>query len=284
MKTNFLILIAFFLVIIASCEPDSPEPDIPKPINPTQTNFKIDANSFISSQTNLYVTDFGKIVETYGEGFQLFMILSDASGTSFEVTDTLKGVDNNSARIVLKIADDYHFSTTGTIVLDADNEASTMEISFDEINLTGGELYIDSVITEPILDFTNITMTDIFGVPMNDGDENDWIIRSDFEVIERLIFNENSESFLERDLEISSYPNPFNKEIRMLTDFDENDRMDLFLVNENFEIETKIIQLPPLDVYAFRFDNLKEDTYYRLYYRVYSENETYYGSGDLKVD
>jgi hypothetical protein len=273
-----MIPIVLILIIIISCEKDKPASD-----NIYKTNFKIGDNSYLSSQTNLYITEFGKIIETYNDDFKLFIVLSDKSGTSFEITDTLKADNESAARCILKIANDYHFSSAGALDLGADNKTGNMEISFENINLNDGKLFIDSVITKPYIDFTKITATDFQGAPMNSVDENDWTIRNDFQIPERLIFNENSE-FLYKDLALIEYPNPFNDIIQLRIDINQDENIDLFLVNENFEIEQKVTQLQSGN-YAFLLDNPDYiGNYYRLYYKIYSDNEKYYGSGDLKVD
>ena len=273
-----MILLFSMLIVAISCEEEKPEPK-----NNTKTNFKIGDDSHIASKTNLYITDYGRIVETYSEDFQLLIVLSDKSSTSFMITDTLKANNEGAARCVLKIDDEYHFSTEGTINLDTYNKTGNMTISFENISLNDGKLIIDSVINKPYVDFTKITSIDIHGIPMNSGDPNDWIIRTDFQPIERLLFNENS-GFLFKDLELVEYPNPFNDIIQLRIGINQDERIDLFLVNENFEIEQKFIQLQSGN-YSLLLDNPNYNgNYYRLYYKIYSDNEIYYGSGDLKVD
>ena len=266
------------LILTISCEKDKSEPE-----NTSKTNFKIGDNSHFSTKTNLYITDYGRIVETYSDDFQLFIVLSDNSSTSFKITDTLKADDEGTARCVLKIDDDYHFSIEGTIDFDANNKTGNMTISFEDLNLDNGKLIIDSIITKPYIDFTKITLTDMQGVPMNNGDPNDWIVRNDLQLIERLLFNEKSE-LIYKDLELIEYPNPFNDIIKLRIDINQDEQIDLFFVNENFEIEQKIVQLESGN-YALLLDNPDYDgNYYRLYYKVYSKNAIYYGSGDLKVE
>ena len=273
-----MILLLPILLLAISCEKNKPEPE-----NTTKTNFKIGDNFHVSTKTNLYITDYGRIVETYSDDFQLFIVLSDKSSTSFVITDTLKANNEGTARCVLKIDDDYHFSNEGTIDLDTNNKTGNMTISFENINLDDGNLIIDSVITKPFIDFTKITLKDIQGVPMNSGDPNDWIIRNDFQLVERLLFNEKSK-FMYKDLALIEYPNPFKDIIKLQIDINQDEQIDLFLVNENFEIEQKIVQLQSGN-YALLLDNPDYDgNYFRLYYKVYSNNAIYYGSGDLKVD
>jgi len=273
-----MILLLSILLLSISCEKDKTEPE-----DTAKTNFRIGDNCHVSTKTILYITDYGRIVETYSDDFQLFIVLSDKSSTSFVITDTLKADNEGAARCVLKIDDDYHFSTEGTIDMDTDNKTGNMTIFFENINLNDGKLIIDSVITKPYIDFTRITSTDIQGVPMNSGDPNDWIIRNDFQLIERLLFNENSE-FMYKDLELIEYPNPFNDIIQLRIDINQDEQIDLFLINENFEIEQKFIQLQSGN-YSLLLDNPEYNgNYFRLYYKIYSDNGIYYGSGDLKVD
>lgn len=278
MRIYFLILFVSTLFITTSCEKGKPEPD-----NNSKTSFIIANNSYVSTTTNLYITEFGKIVETYSDDFQLIIVLSDKSGTIFNITDTLKAENENVARSILKIENDYHFSFSGTIDLDSDNKSGIMEILFENINLNEGKLFIDSVITKPYIDFTKITSTNSQGEPTNNGDENDWIIRNDFQLVERLLFNENS-VFSYKDIELIEYPNPLNDIIQLQIDNSQIEYVDFFLVNENFEIEQEFIQLQSGN-YAFLLDNPDYNgNYYRLYYKIYSDNEIYYGSGDLKVE
>lgn len=270
-------LFASILVLTISCEKDKPSSD-----DKSSTNFKIGDNTHVASRTNLYITGFGKIVETFSEDFQLVIILSDNLSTSFFITDTLKAENVGAARCILKIANEYYFSSAGNIVLDSDNKTGNMEISFDNINLNNGKLYIDSVITRPYIDFTKITATDEQGVQMNSGDENDWIIRNEFQLVERLIFNHKSE-FLFKDIKIFEYPNPTRGIFHLHIDITQEEIIDLFLVNENFEIEKKFIQMQSGNIAILLGNPDYAGNYYRLYYKIYSDNGKYYGSGDLKI-
>ncbi len=278
MKITNLIPFVLILILLTSCEQDKSEIH-----EKSKTGFKIGNNSYLASQTNLYITDHGKIIETYGDGFQLFIVLSDKSGTSFEITDSLLSNSEGAARCILKISNEFYFSTDGMINLGVDNKSGNMEISFENTVLNNGKLYIDSVINKPYIDFTSFTACDIFGTSMNSGDESDWKIRNDFQMIERLLFNVNSE-LLYRDLELYAYPNPLSYVISVQININQNEKIDFFMVNENFEIERKIVQLQSGPYYFLLGYPEYDGYYYRLYYKIYSDNETFYGSGDLKVD
>ena len=157
-----------------------------------------------------------------------------------------------------------------------------MEISFENINLNEGKLIIDSVINGPYIDFTKISPTDLQGFPMNTGDEHDWIIRNDFQIVERLLLNEKSE-FLYKEIKATGYPNPSGDVFHLEIESNQDDNVDLFQVNENFEIENKFIHLQYNNIALSLHNPEYQNNYYRIYYKIYTNSEKYYGSGDLKV-
>ncbi len=279
MRNILLILFIPKLFALASCEQDNPKPD-----TIIKTNFSIEGKEYLATHTNIYLTNYGKVIESFGDNFQIYIVLSDVFSTSFEITDTLTGASEKKARSILKIGNEYHFSTAGSIALDNSNKTGALEISFGNTHIKDGSLQFDSIMNRPIIDFTRISGIDIIGEPTSIKDTNDWIIRSDYHAIERLIFNEPSETFQTKEMHIAGFPNPFYYDLFLYFDLSQDEQLDLFLVNENFEIEKEFLRVQAQANNIAHLLNNPDYTglYYRLYYRIYSEDANYYGSGDLK--
>lgn len=279
MRNIFFILFIPVLISLASCEEDNS-----KPYTTEKTNFSIEGKKYLATHTNIYLTDCGRIVESYGDNFQLYIVLSDALSTSFEITDALTGVSENKARSILKIGEEYYFSTAGTIDVDKSNKTGTCEISFGNIHINEGILHTDSIKNKPIIDFTRIFGVTVTGDPTSVKDPNDWIIRSDFHAIERLIFNESSKIFQTKEMQIVGFPNPFYNNLYLSYVVSPDEQMDLFLVNENFEIEKEFLWVQAEAnniVHLLNHPDFKGH-FYRLYYKISSGDKNYYGSGDLE--
>ena len=275
-KTLFILFIPI-LIALASCDKDNSKPN-----TIVKTNFTIEGKQYLATRTNIYLTDYGKVVESYGDNFQLTIVLSDVSATSFEITDTLTGASKNKARSILKIDNTFYFSTAGSIELDNANKTGSLKISFGNIQIKDGILHTDSILNKPIIDFTRISGIDIIGQATSIKDPNDWIIRSDFHSIERLIFNEPSDAFQTKEMRITGFPNPLYNTLYLNFDISQNEQLDLFLVNENLEIEKKFLKVQA-NSFALLLDNpIFKGHFYRLYYKVYSVDKNYYGSGDLE--
>jgi hypothetical protein len=279
MKYYQTFLISALMVFSASCEKDKPNPGNPI----TKTTFAIGRVSYKSNLTTVYQTDLGKILKVNGDDFDLCIILSDTVSNTFSVTDTLNGNDIGKTKCILKLGSVYKFSTSGTISFDKSNQIGTFSIKMNDLSVTKGQILVDTTIFAPILDFTTLTMTDYQGVPMNVADPTDWNIKTFFESVERIVFNLNVDAPLPGLIQLTEYPNPFQDMIQMHLDIPTSSKIDLFLVNLNFEIEQKFIGLQA-GRYSFLLDNPNfKGNNYRLYYKIYDNLTCLYGSGDLLV-
>ncbi|MCK4661403.1 MAG: hypothetical protein KAT68_00950 [Bacteroidales bacterium] len=278
MKKITLILFPI-LILMFSCEDDTNE----QPENSAHSTFKINDITYKADNTILYQTKFGQIIAINGIDFELLLNLSDTDNSIFEITDTLKVLDSGKARCILKFNNDYKFSSSGTIEYNRESKTGEFSINIEELVLENGYIRVDSVITHAIVDFTVITETDEQGAAMNSGDPYDWNIRINWDLIERLFLNLKTLSTSPNDIEIVEYPNPFDDIIHLHLDISQEKVADLFIVNNNFEIEQKLLGLQG-GRYSLLLDNPDySGNYYRLYYKIYSESDEYFGSGDLKV-
>lgn len=270
--------ILFFFVFLISCkEKDKPNDNF------EQTTFEIGGSQYKSISTILYRTSFGQVLGILGDGFEFYISMSDNSGSTFEITDTLTGSDTGKTKCILKMGNDYKFSTSGFINYDQLTNTGDFTLTIEDLELKNGKIVVDSVVNKSIVDFTNISMFDYQGASMNNGDPNDWKIRTSWEVIERLVINTKLQNTLAGSLEMIEYPNPFNSVFQMQLPISQGYMAELIFVNPNFEIEKVIRELQPGN-HAFLFENPAYiGNYYRLYYRLYSDSDEYFGSGDLQI-
>lgn len=278
MKRLIAVFIGVMMMVAISCTKDNPPSE-----NTSKTSFDIGNTHYESTQTTLYNTTFGQLIKVSGEGFEFYMVLSDATNSIFNITDTLSGTDSGKSRCILKLADDYQFSVSGSVSFDADKKTGTFQVNTEDLNLLNGQIAVDEVINQAIVDFTGLTETDYQGVSMNTGDPNDWIIRTNWEIIERLVFSLKAQNTASGIIQLIEYPNPFDQAFQMSLPIPEESKMDLFLVNTNFEIEQTFKALQPGNL-AFLLDNpAYRGNFYRFYYRIYSGADQFYGSGDIKA-
>jgi hypothetical protein len=274
--------ISFFLMLIIalsySCGDDKPVAD-----NTQRTGFDIGNVHYEATRTTSYQTDFGQLLKVNGENFELYIVLSDKADKIFSITDTLTGSASGKARCIIKLNSEYKFSVTGTIDFDSDKGSGNFAVNMEELNLKNGLIKVDTVINNAAVDFTSLTERDLQGISMNGGDINDWCVRTDWDIVERLVFNLKTIATPSGNTKLIEYPNPFSGSLLLNLAIPPESKIDLFLVNSNFEIEQKFIGLQYGNA-ALLIDNAKyQGNYYRLFYRIYSVSEQYYGSGDLKV-
>lgn len=278
MKKPLTILTILIMIFAYSCKEDKPTTDIS-----SKTNFDIDNVHYVSTKTTSYQTDFGQLLKVIGENFELYIVLSDKDNKIFNITDTLSGLDVGKARCIFKMNNDFKFSNSGTIEYDLEKKSGTFTVNIEGLNFKNGLIKVDTIINNAIVDFSNITETDEIGVPMNMGDANDWCIRTNWEVIERLVFNLKPVTTLSNAIKLIEYPNPINGIFILHLDIPSECKADLFLINTNYEIEQKFIGLQPGRVMMQLNNTLIKGHYYRLCYNIYSNSEQFYGSGDLKL-
>lgn len=279
MKKTLTILTILVMVFAYACKDDEPVTN-----NTSQTGFDIGNVHYVSTNTTDYQTDFGQILKVTGANFELTIVLSDNDNKTFAITDTLTGLDSGKARCIFFMNNDFRFSTSGTVEYDAGTKSGTFTVNTEGLDLKNGQIKVNTVVNQAIVDFTGLTERDITGVPLNAGDINDWFIRTDWEIVERLVFNLKTLTTLTGSAELFEYPNPFTGSLIMNLGIPQESIIDFYLVNANFEIEQIFRGLQPGNV-SLLLDNEKyKGNYYRLYYKVYTDSAQLYGTGDLKVN
>jgi len=278
MKKILTLTIVLIMVLAYSCVDDKPTID-----NSLKTSFDIGDVHYTSTRTTSYQTDFGQLLRIDGENFEMVIVLSDIDNKVFSITDTLHGSDSGKARCIFKLNSDFKFSTTGTVVYDLDKKSGAFTLNMEGLNLTNGDIKVDTAIYNSIVDFTGITARDIQGFPVNAGDINDWAVRTDWDVVERLVFNLKTQATLSGNIQLVEYPNPFIGSFILNLDIPSESKIDLYLVNTNFEIEQKILGLQHGNAALLLNNSEYKENYYRLFYRIYTDSQQFYGSGDVKA-
>ncbi len=278
MKTSFPILIFLFLVVAFSCKDDNP--DTPTVLS---TGFDIGNQHFTDTKTTSYITRHGEMIKVVGADFELYIAISDTGSKLFTVTDTLKATDIGKARCIIKINNEYKFSTSGTINLESRHKSGAFSVIIEDVNLSNGKIKVDSTIYEPIADFTRISGTDYNGWPMTTPDPNDWNIRENWSMEERFVFNLKPVNTQASPAVMAAYPNPCNQYLAFNMNNPESTTTDFVVVNANFEVEL-IFQDIQSTICMFDMGNISNvGDYYRIYYRINSGSEQFYGSGDVKT-
>ena len=279
MKKIVNIFLLVILLLAVSCK--DKDQDIKTIVS---TKFDISNTSYVSDTTIEFLTNFGQTLKIVGKDFELYIVLSDTNSKTFSITDTITSLDSGKARCIFKMNDSYRLSSSGTIEYDLNKRSGTFDIVIDDLHLINGKIITDTIIHKPIEDYTKISMTDYNAWPINNADVNDWRVRTDFDVIERLVFNIKTATTIPNSYTLLTYPNPAGNVIAIETNFTISNKFDFILVNENLEIEKKFMQLQG---YHFQFiigENLNSGDYFRFYYRIYSDTEQYFGSGDIKIE
>ena len=273
MKKLTLLIVTAILSFL-SCEKD-------KSIK-QQSSFNIGEKTYLSYVTNLYQTENGQLLNLKGEDFDLVIILSDDDGITFEITDTLLASDKGKARCVIQIGNSYSFSNSGFVEFDSKTMTGQFTIQMDDNELKNGIIEVTSTFNEPIIDFKTISISDENGYMLT-RDENDWNIRTEWELVERLIFNLKDETIFTDEISFIAYPNPFEGLYQLRLNSVQDFLIDVYYVNSNFEIEQIGKGLHYSQYNMFFAENKYSENFYRLYYKVNINSEFYFGSGDLHV-
>lgn len=273
-----LIIILLVVSLLYSCKDDKQD------VTPaSQTNFDIGNTHYVSNITTAYQTDFGQLLKVTGESFELYIILSDTTNKTFTISDTLTSSDMGKARCIFKTANTFMYSSTGTIAYNAGKKSGIFEIIAEGLNLINGQIKVDTIINNSNIDFTTISENDVNGWPITLEDKTDWNIRTNWEVEERFVFNLKTQNTLPSTIKLIQYPNPFVSIFNLQLAIPQECKADFYLVNSNFEIEQKFIGLSTGNAMLQLNHNLNKGKYYRLYYKIYSGSEQFYGTGDLKI-
>ncbi|MFZ4548503.1 MAG: hypothetical protein ACOYN4_13750 [Bacteroidales bacterium] len=278
MKASFPILILLVLVFAFSCKDDNP--DTPSVLS---TGFDIGSQHFTATKTTSYITSYGEMMKVVGADFELYIAISDTGSKLYTVTDTLKATDIGKARCIIKINNEFKFSTSGTINLESGHKSGDFSVNIEDLNLTNGKIKIDSTINEPIADFTQISGTDYNGWPMTTPDPNDWNMKENWSMEERFAFNLKPVNTQASPAVMAAYPNPCNQYLAFNMNNPESTTTDFVVVNANFEVE-RVFSGIKSNICMFDMNAISNPgDYYRMYYRVNSGSVNIYGSGDVKI-
>ena len=278
MKITLLILSITIMSLMYSCN-DEKQDVAPA----TPTSFDIGNTHYVSNKTIAYQTEFGQLLKVTGENFDLYIVFSDTTNKTFTISDSLFASDMGKARCIFKTGNTFKFSTTGTITYDTKQKSGTFEINAEGMDLINGQIKVDTIINNSNIDFTTITENDVNGWPITQEDKADWIIRTQWEDAERFIFNLYTQNTLPRNIKITQYPNPYVSQFNIHMDLPQEYWAIFYIVNSNFEIEQNFIGVTSGNTILQLNHNLIKGKCYRLYYKIYSESESLYGSGDLKI-
>jgi len=277
MKTLFPIAVFLLLLFAFSCKDDDP-------ITPTVSvsSFDIGNQHFTATKTSAYITNYGEILKVEGADFELLIAISDTGSTLFTVTDTLKASDTGKARCIIKINNEFKFSTSGTINFETGHKSGTFSANIEGLNLTNGKIIVDTTINEPIADFTQISQTDYNGWPMTNPDPNDWIIRENWSMEERFAFTLKHANTQTSPAVLAAYPNPCDEYLAFNMNNPESTTTDFVVVNTNYEVEFVFNEVKSNNCMFFINGISNLGDYYRIYYRINSTVD-FYGSGDVKT-
>lgn len=275
MKNIYFIFITISIILLA-CQDDKSSL-----INNDKTNFTIERKHYMANETKMYKNNLGSVLEITNSDFKLLLILSDNKSDSYQIVDKIKNESISTARCILKLDDKFYFSKSGYVTFNAMNNSGTFSIKFDNITISSGKLNVNSVINHGIIDFTTISSNNYQGHLLDKPDKNDWIIRNNLHIIERLIFNVSTNTLGSASLKIIQFPNPFEYSFQVI--MPKNCTVDIVIVNENFEIMTELSNLKYSNFLIQMKDDKFKGNYYRLYYKIHSGGNVFYGSGDIKV-
>lgn len=276
-----IVNIFLFSIILISVSCKDKVKDIETQIS---TNFDLANIAYVADSTIEFQSDFGQIIKVVGKNFEFYIVLSDTISKTFNAVYYLAGADSGRACCVIKIYDTYRFASNGTVEYDLEKKSGTFDIVLDNLDIIKGTIITDTIIHHPFVDFTKISMTDPNAWPIDSADSSDWGIRTDFGVIERLAFNLKTAETIPGSIVLHAYPNPTAGIISIQADIPDSDRTNFVLVNENFEIEKKLMRLEGGFNQISLGDGLYSEKYYRLYYKISSDTEQHYGSGDIKIE
>lgn len=248
----------------------------------SHSSFIVEGTAYQADETISYKTTLGNILQLTGVDFKMCIVLSDNESDTYEVVDTLRGADTAKARAILKMDGEYRFSTSGIINYNADSQSGNFNLYFDDLELQEGTINTDTLREEPLLDFTKLRQTDPQGNPMT-VDTADWKARTHWQLTERLVFGlaEKHPPYAGRMM--TTYPNPMDEYVRIYTGNTQLHAYDMFIVNQNLELEASAMNLSNETVQLKLDEQHFKGHYYRFYYRIHTDNKTYYGSGDVKI-
>lgn len=251
----------------------------------SHSSFTAEGTAYQADETISYKTSLGNILQLTGVDFKMCIVLSDNESNTYDVVDTLRGADTAKARAILKMDGKYRFTTSGTINYSTDSQSGSFNLFFDDLELQEGTINTDTLRAKPLLDFTKLHKRDTEGMTIKE-DTTDWNMRTNWHLAERLVFNLNTNGTPAGESEWMVYPNPVphhERIVRIQTETDPESTIDFFIVNENLELEAGVMGLSKQEFLLRMEDQFSQGNYYRFYYRINADIETYYGSGDIKV-
>ncbi len=272
-----------FLISVVSCKDnDANERPI---IAPGESGYYRNNEGYSIGHVTSYRTGWGEILVANSLTEELVFVLSDTLNTTYTITDTLFDSDYGKFRCTYATQQHLYYADQGSLQYDRVNHTVHFEVFPGGIEFSDGILVADTLIRQPILDFTAITMRDPFGAPMNAEDKTDWCIRNNLNTTElQLFYPENSYCGTGGAFMVA-YPNPTTGNFILHFDQSLNEPLVMILVNPNMEVVKEFPELQNQNI-AFQLDkSIAPDNYYRIYYSYNPDAEhRYYGSGDLLIE
>ena len=273
-------LLMFFclLIFIISCKEAEPEEE--KTL--LGSGYILNGELYYFDYVTCYRTDWGEIFNAREGNLEFIFILSDTSQIAYSITDTLFSTDQGKFRCTLESKGIYIYATEGSVQYDRQKNTAHFEINPFGVNTLDGILIPDTIIWEPFLDFTGITMRDESGVPMNTEDETDWGIRKTWKIAEAQLFNLEDNTTNPGPKYLKVYPNPVQNQCMLdFINTSGNYDLEMILVNPNMEIERTYTKLKDTDMNLLLDDPAYNGHNYRLYFHQMKDSYSWYGSGDL---
>jgi len=273
-----LLIFVCILAFIASC----------KEKEPVQEKILLGSGYILNDELHYfdqvicYRTEWGEIFHAREGLNEHIFVLSDTTQSAYSLTDTVFSTDHGKFRFTLEAMGIYYlYASEGSLQYDRQKNTTHFEVNPFGVNVLDGILIPDTIIWEPFLDFTGITVRDESGVLVDTGDETDWSIRNKWMIAEAQLFNLEDNSTNPGPKSLIAYPNPVQNQCML--DFINTPGYDLemILVNPNMEIEKIYKGLKDNDMALLLDDPAYNGHNYRLYFHLMRDSSSWYGSGDL---
>lgn len=272
-----LLICSCILIFITSCKEKEPEKE--KILQ--GSGYILNGESYYYDSVICYRTEWGEIFRAREGMEEHIFVLSDTTQSIYNITDSVFSTDYGKFRFTLESTYKYFYATEGSLQYDRQKNTAHFEVNPFGVNVLDGMLIPDTVIWEPYLDFTWITMRDESGVPVNTGDETDWSIRQKWMIAEVQLFNLEYKSSNPGPKYLNVYPNPVQNQCVLDFIYPQGCDLEMILVNPNMEIEKIYKELKDNDMTLLLDDPSYNGHNYRLYFHLMQGSLSWYCSGDL---
>lgn len=233
-----------------------------------------------------YISAWGTHFRISGHEIEVFIILSENKDQKFDFQYLVNTTDSNKAAIAIKYRDSIYYSLVGEISLN--NHTGIFKVRLNDNSTMEGSFSASAILRGPYLNFQDISMTDAQGVPVSAPDTTDWNMTTNFILPERLLMYEFDHFQSNKDIDISFYPNPVQKQATLRLEQVDDGFIQMKLINDNFELihayqyglSSSVLSL------NLRFDDLGlAGSYCRLLFCIETKDTKihYCGKGDLKI-